>query len=158
MTNRPSLRAARPKGFTLIELMVTVTIVAILAAIALPGFNSQIRKSRRTEARTELLDLATRAERLYSTTNSYLGTTTPNALVPADLGYTGNWPITNIGSGYYSISLSNSTATSFTFTATAVGLQALDTQCHTFTVDNTGNRTASDSSAPPVDATQTCWN
>jgi Tfp pilus assembly protein PilE len=91
---------------------------------------------------------------MYSTTNSYFGAT--NALTPTDLGYTGSWPITNVGSGYYSINLSNSTATSFTFTATATGVQAQDTQCHTLTVDNTGNRSALDSST--VDATQTCWN
>jgi type IV pilus assembly protein PilE len=154
MTNKPSFRAARPKGFTLIELMITVAVVALLAAVALPSFLNQIRKSRRTEARTALLDLATRAERMYSTTNSYWDTT--NALTPADLGYTGNWPITNVGSGYYSINLSNSTATSFTFTATASGTQVSDTTCNTFTVDNTGKQAALDKSN--VDQTQTCWN
>ena len=155
MTTGPSFRAARSKGFTLIELMITVVVVAILAAVALPAFNSQIRKSRRTEARTTLLDLAARAERVYSATNSYLDTA--NALTPVDLGYpTGTaFPMPSGGSGYYTIT-SAATATTFTFTATAAGAQATDTQCNTFTVDNTGKQAAFDSSN--ADQTPTCWN
>jgi type IV pilus assembly protein PilE len=148
MATRSALHPRRRgKGFTLIEMMITVAIAAILAAIVVPAYNTQIRKSRRTEARTALLDLAGRAERMYSTSNSYFGTTSAGQLLPPDLGYTGAWPIT-VGSGYYRVSLSNSTTTTYTFTATAVGTQALDTQCATFTVDNTGNQTASD---------PTCW-
>jgi type IV pilus assembly protein PilE len=141
------LHPRRGTGFTLIELMIAVVVVSILAAVAVPAYTSQIRKSRRTEARTVLLDLATRAERMYSTTNTYFGTTTVNKLLPPDLGYTGGWPIT-LASGYYTIALSNSTAATFTFTATAVGAQAKDTQCATFSVDNTGNQSATD---------PTCW-
>jgi type IV pilus assembly protein PilE len=129
--------------------MITVVVAAILAAVALPAYNIQIRKSRRTEARTALLDLAGRAERMYSTSNSYFGTTSAGQLLPPDLGYTGTWPIT-VGSGYYTISLSNSTAATYTFTATATtfGGQSLDTTCATFSVDNAGNQTATD---------PTCW-
>ena len=149
MTTRSSLHPGRGTGFTLIELMVTVAIVAILAMVAGPAFNKQIQKSRRTEARTTLLDLAARAERLYSTTNSYWGTTTANKLLPPDLGYSGGWPITTT-SGNYTIALSNNTdGTKFTFTATAANAQASDTQCATFSVDNTGSQTATDPK---------CWN
>jgi len=148
MATRSSLHPGRRKGFTLVELMITVAIVAILAIVAAPAFNKQIQKSRRTEARTTLLDLAARAERLYSTTNSYWGTTTANKLLPPDLGYSGGWPITTT-SGYYTIALSNNTTgTAFTFTATAAGAQTGDTQCATLSVDNTGNQQASD---------PTCW-
>ena len=149
MAKRSSLHPGRRQGFTLIELMITVAIVAILALIAAPAFNKQIQKSRRTEARTTLLDLAARAERLYSTTNTYWGTTTAGKLLPPDLGYAGGWPITTT-SGYYTIALSNNTTgAAFTFTATAAGTQANDTLCATFSVDNTGNQTATD---------PTCWN
>jgi type IV pilus assembly protein PilE len=58
-------------GFTLIELMVTVGIVTILATIAVTSYTSQVQKSRRTEAKSALLDLAGREERLFSTTNVY---------------------------------------------------------------------------------------
>jgi type IV pilus assembly protein PilE len=144
MATRSSLHPGRRKGFTLVELMVTVAIVAILAVIATPVFNQQIHKSRRTEARTTLLDLAARAERQYSTSNTYWGNTTAGKLLPPDLGYSGGWPITTT-SGYYTILLSNNgDGTAFTFTATAAGAQSTDTQCATMSVDNTGNQTASD--------------
>ena len=145
MATRTRLLHRRAAGFTLIELMITLAIAATLAALAMPAFNSQIRKSRRTEARTALLDLAARTERLYSVTNTYWGTTTAGQLLPADLGYPGAWPIT-VGSGYYTIALSNNgTGQAFTFTATAVSTQAKDTQCATFSVDNTGNQSATSS-------------
>jgi type IV pilus assembly protein PilE len=157
MTTRAALRTARPKGFTLIELMITVVVISILGAVALPSFLNQIRKSRRTEARTALLDLAARAERFYSTNNSYLNSTT-QGLAPTDLGYQDTaFPIASVGKGYYTIDDSKPapTATSFTFTATATGAQASDT-CYTFTVDNTGKQSAAD--VNKVDQTQTCWN
>jgi type IV pilus assembly protein PilE len=155
MTTGLSFRAGRANGFTLIELMITVVVVAILAAVALPAFNNQIRKSRRTEARNALLDLAGRAERLYSANNSYLNSTTLQ-LNPTDLGYqAAAFPITSVGGGYYTISRA-ATATTYAFTATAIGVQAADTQCATYTVDNTGKQSAFDSGN--VDQTQTCWN
>ena len=58
-------------GFTLIELMVTVAIVAILSAIAYPAYTEYILKSRRTDAKNALLDLAARQERFYSLNNKY---------------------------------------------------------------------------------------
>jgi type IV pilus assembly protein PilE len=156
MTTGLSFRAARAKGFTLIELMITVVVIAILAAVALPAFNSQIRKSRRTEARNALLDLSGRAERLYSANNSYLNSTTLQ-LNPADLGYQQitAFPFTSFGGGYYTVSRA-ATATTYTFTATAIGVQAADTQCATYTVDNTGKQAAADSAG--TDQTPTCWN
>jgi type IV pilus assembly protein PilE len=156
MTTTPSYRAASPRGFTLIELMITVAVVAILAAVALPAFNNQIRKSRRTEARTTLLDLAARAERMYSANNSYLNAVT-GQLNPPDLGYPAGtvWPLQS-GTGYYSVTVGNPTATTYTFTATTAGAQVADTTCATFTVDNTGNQSAADSSS--TNQTSTCWN
>jgi type IV pilus assembly protein PilE len=144
----------RAGGFTLIELMVTVAIATVLASIALPSYMSSVRKSRRTEARTALLNLASMTERMYSTTNSYLNGA---ALLPTDVGYTGTaWPIT-VGSGYYTVS-ATVTATTFTFTATPTAgtSQVSDTQCATFSVDQTGRQTAADSGAN--NTTDTCWN
>lgn len=57
----------RSNGFTLIELMITVAIVAILAVIAYPTYVDQVRKSRRTEARSMLLEVASRQERFFTT-------------------------------------------------------------------------------------------
>ena len=108
--------AARAAGFTLIELMVTVVIVSILASIAIPSYMSSVRKSRRTEARTALLDLAAREERYLATNSAYSSTA-------SDLGYSTLPGPT--ASGYYTLNVSvtapsSTAAAQFTATATAV--------------------------------------
>src|SRR5579863_5256414 len=112
-------RKQTSSGFTLIELMVTVAIVTILATIAVTSYTSQIQKSRRTEAKSALLDLAGREERLFTTTNTY-------SADEAFLGYaTVSTPMTNMpfGNGYYTLTAA-ATATTYTLTATPVGAQA----------------------------------
>jgi len=89
-----TFKRADSRGFTLIELMVVVVIVSILMAIAIPSYKNSIRKSRRTDAKTALLDLAGREERYNSTNGSYTN-------AAANLGYA-SWGIP-IGSGYYTI-------------------------------------------------------
>ena len=59
--------AQHSRGMTLIELMIVVVIVSILASIAVPSYIQQVRKSRRVQAKTALLDLAGREERYFST-------------------------------------------------------------------------------------------
>jgi type IV pilus assembly protein PilE len=157
--NRPFGGAA---GFTLIELMVVITIGAILLSIAIPSYQSQIRKSRRTDARNAVLDLASREERYLSVYNLYSQT-------PSDLGYA-TAPATTwagvgaIGSGYYTLSVRANapdpttappTPPTYIITATATGTQLKDTDCRTFTVNQLGQQTATDSSGA---ATTACWN
>ena len=141
-------RPERMRGFTLIELMITITVLALLASIALPTYMNQIRKARRTEAKTAVLDLAGREERLYSVTNAY-------SQVPADLGYgAGTFP-KSVGNGYFDVDVT-ATATTFTITATASTPDQLDdTACKTFTILHTGVRSAQDSGS--ADNTAVCW-
>src|SRR5580658_4397423 len=90
----------RSSGFTLIELMVALAIASLLIAIAIPTYISEVRKSRRTEAKTALVDLAGREERFYNTNNTYSST-------PSDLGYgavAATFPMT-VGSGYYQVNV-----------------------------------------------------
>ena len=134
-------------GFTLVELMITVAIVAILATIATESYTSQVQKSRRTDARSAILDLAGREEKLFSATNAY-------SALASDLGYAAvgtPWPI-NVGSNYYSVSVTAPTATTYVITATAINSQAADSQCLTLFVDQTGLQ-SSTGSAPAT----TCW-
>jgi type IV pilus assembly protein PilE len=148
---------ARLAGFTLVELMVTVLIAAVLMAIAVPTYTNQIRKSRRTDAKTALLDLAGREERYYnSNNNTYSSTGT-------DLGYSGAFPIAISNSGgvsYYSLSAtfvagSATALASYVLTATATGDQLKDTQCYSFSVNSAGAQTSMTSAS--VVTTTTCW-
>lgn len=146
----------RAGGFTLIELMVTLVVAAILIAIAVPSYQTQVRKSRRTEARNAVMDLAAREERYYSVNNTYTN-------VALELGYgQDNAAITDrpIGSGYYTVSVTVSAANpgatpptraGFKITATAAGTQLKDAPCRTFAVDEVGTQTSTPS------ATE-CWN
>lgn len=70
----PAWRAVRfsSDGFTLIELMIVVAIVAILAAIAYPSYRDSVLKGRRAEGRTAVLDLLQQEERFFTQSNSYM--------------------------------------------------------------------------------------
>lgn len=76
-----------PRGFTLIELMIVVGIVAILASIALPSYNRYVLKSRRAEAMTSLQDLRLQLERWRTDHPDFSGYARPT-VVPGDKHYT----------------------------------------------------------------------
>ena len=61
----------RQRGFTLIELMITVAVIAILAAIAFPSYQDSLRKSRRTDAKNALTQAMANMERYYTENNTY---------------------------------------------------------------------------------------
>jgi type IV pilus assembly protein PilE len=130
--------------------MVTVAIVGILATIAAETYSSEVRKSRRTDARTALLDLAGREEKLYSVTNAY-------STDPVQLGY---GTLTPVGNGYYDVTIvvpdpnQPTVLESYLITATPVagGPQANDTQCTTLTLNQLGVQSAT----PPANAAL-CW-
>lgn len=137
-------RRTDSRGFSLVELMVVIVIASILMAIAIPSYKNSIRKSRRTDAKTALLDLAGREERYNSTVGGYTN-------VAANLGYTTFSPPPAIGSGYYTIAAPTvvtgtaTTVASFSITATPVvgSDQAKDTACGAFTLTSTGLQTVS---------------
>lgn len=159
MVKRSSPQISAISGFTLVELMVTLVVAAILLTIAIPAYQTQIRESRRTEAKTALLDLAGREETLYSTINQY-------SLVPTDVGYLGNQFPVQVGSPYYSVDVKvpnpNAVVTvpptpSFLITATPIAgtSQAQDAPCQSFSVDQLGNQTAKDAGGAANN--KTCW-
>jgi type IV pilus assembly protein PilE len=157
MSNRslfPHLR--RIRGYTLTELMVTVAVLAIVVAVAMPAYTSQMQKSRRADARNALLDIAAREERFLSVSNSY-------SAVPTDVGYGGGaWPAPPGGlpvfNNYYVVSVQvpdpNQPAvpTSFLITATPVNAQVSDTSCTSFTLNQLGAQGGGGTATPA-----TCW-
>lgn len=78
----------RNNGFTLVELMIVVAIVAILASVALPAYNDYVLRGKLTEAFTELSAMRVRLEQYYQDNRQYLGACAPGAgLLPANTKY-----------------------------------------------------------------------
>lgn len=118
----------RETGFTLIELIIAVAIVGILSSFAISTYQSSVLRSGRSDATVMLTTLAQRQERFY--TQNFAYATSLNALVGSNTLQTDN--------GNYNITMPVATATTFTLTATAIGRQAQDTRCATFTLTHTG--------------------
>jgi type IV pilus assembly protein PilE len=127
------------RGFTLVELMIAVAIVAILAAIALPSYQESVQKGKRSDAKTGLVDAASRLEQFYLDNKTYTTDMT-------DLGY---GAATNVDTtdGYYKMTVAASAgctiASCFTVSAVPQGGQASDS-CGTLTINSKGAKTPSD--------------
>lgn len=131
-------RSSAVSGFTLIELMIVVAVVAILASIALPAYNDSIRKGRRGQAKADLVELAQTLERHYTVHGRYDADRDGTAYA---LPFTSS-PKT--GTAFYTLA-ANPARTATTFTLTAVPVagtgQASDT-CGTLSINQAGTKSA----------------
>ncbi len=132
-------------GFSLIELMITVVIIAIVTSIALPSYREHVKRTMRTDATIALLRLAAEQEKFYISNNAYT-----TDLVDLNIAGTEE--------ELYTLAIDSADIT-LTFTATATVMagesQANDDDCRTFTIDSNGNRNAFDSA--DSDNTEFCW-
>lgn len=150
-------RLRRQRGFTLIELMITVAIVGILAAVAYPSYREYVAKSRRAEAQALLMQSSQWMERFYAENYSYSVNTAGVAV--ADLLTARYSQSPTSGTAAYTIAVAP-TATTYTITATRTGTMAAD-KCGNFQITHTGVKQltgfTSAAGATQVAAMQSCW-
>jgi type IV pilus assembly protein PilE len=116
-------------GFSLIELMVAVAIVAILGAIALPAYSDYVTRGKLAEAYSVLSSQRVKMEQYYQDVHDYTNACQPNTVAPAPTGTYFNYTCTNLS------------PTSYTITATGVPGQGVNNQ-FVFTIDQNNNKTS----------------
>ncbi len=127
------------RGFSLIELMIAVAVIAILSAIGYPSYMNHVRSAHRSDAKAALLELAQFMERQYSSSGTYVfpsGVTLPYTTIPKEGGTT-----------YYNLSLTTQTATTFTIQAAPTGSMVND-DCGALSLDQSGTKSPT---------TDDCW-
>lgn len=155
----PLTRLTRTSGFTLIEVMITVAIVGILAAIALPSYSSYIAKARRADARAQLVQAAQFMQRFYAANDSFSKDRGGNGVFDKMPGSLKQSP--GDGTKLYDLTIPTATLSAGGFEIRMVpvanGAMGADA-CGSFTLTSTGIRGCSVSgSACSATLRDTCW-
>lgn len=143
------------KGFTLIELMITVAIIGILASIAYPSYQDYVRRGNRAEAKAALMEDAQFMERFFTVNNQYDASTGVDGLrnTADDVAVVlPRLQTPEAGAARYDISLLVITDNTFTLQAIPAGLMVGD-GCGTFTLNETGAKALIGGILPVSD----CW-
>src|SRR5262245_38924865 len=136
-------------GYSLVELMVIVGVLAIIAAIAVPSYRGYMMRAQRADATAALLALRSAQEKFFLQHGRYITTQAGmTGAKPAGLGLGATTE-----HGHYNVTMAAGATpnTTFVATATAIGGQTKDTPCQTFTINEAGVR----NSGP--NGITTCW-
>jgi len=144
-------RSRPASGFTLIEVLITVAVVAILAAVALPSYTDYVTRSKLVDATTSLSDLRVRLEQQFLDARQYPTSCIALAAGPAPAG-----KIYLPASKYFTVTCA---LTATTYTITATGNAAQNMAGFVYTVDQNNNRktTGLPSGWSGAGASSTCW-
>jgi type IV pilus assembly protein PilE len=135
------------RGFTLIELMITVAVVAILTAVAFPSYQEHIRKVKRTEGKSALLKAAQLQERFYTSNGAYstdlaplFGLTAGTAVRSGENPASGNYDLTVATSALSGAANQAYTLTAAPNASASTGGPFADADCGSLTLTSTGVR------------------
>jgi type IV pilus assembly protein PilE len=134
------------KGMSLIELMIVVSIIGILSAIAYPSYTQYVQRGNRAEARSILLETTQFLERNYTLANRYDQTSAGVAITSSTLPFQQS---PKSGTAKYNVTVNFPDTETFTLSAAPTGVMAGDA-CGTLTLTNTGTQGAGGSVAE-------CW-
>lgn len=140
-------------GMTLIELMIVVTIIALLSAIAYPAYREQVRSSNRADCAGVLTSFSNAMERYYTVNNTYLGAAAGGADTGAPAVFPPTCPVDG-AAATYNLTIQAATAATYTLAAVPTGGQTGD-RCGTFTLTNTGRKNVTGADAGVT--WQDCW-
>jgi type IV pilus assembly protein PilE len=125
------------RGFTLVELLIAMAVVALLTAVALPSYTSYVKRSKIPVALDGLSALSTRMEQCFQDTGTYTGCSPCGNSIPTPANFTLSCSIATDGK---------------TYTATATGSGQVSG--YTYTIDSSGNRATT---AHPLGTNTVCW-
>ena len=132
------MKPGNVQGFTIIESMIALTLIAIALSLAMPGYRNYVVRANRTEAMQTLMATAACQERIYIRAN----------------GYDANACEGNSSNGFYVITVATSNGNqNFVASAAPQGAQIED-NCGSLTIDQTGSKTAGGQGGSFASA---CW-
>jgi len=153
MNKNPTKSRNAQRGFSLIELMIVVAIIAVISAFAYPSYDRYVIKTKRSVAQNALLQVADRQQQFFMDNKRFAADIT-NLGFPANpyvVDDNGTSTVASDADAVYSLSLSNVTATTWTATATPLNSQlSRDTYCGSLTITQTGAKSKSG-------ASDECW-
>lgn len=137
------MQASKQTGFTLIEMMVTVAIAAILAAVAMPAYTDYVKRGRISQATSNLASMRVKLEQFYQDNRTFEGACTAGtvAVLPPDDDFKYSCPV----------------LTATTYTVQATGLDAGSMANFTYTIDEANNKATTSLPSGWGTTPLSCW-